>query len=238
MNTPPGVPLVLRPVALDAPLRRMSGLIYSEVDGQPVVCDVADQTIHVLSARMALLWSVLDGRPLGQVITDEALLGATAAATEHEAGVLAVIEGARRAKALGLAEDVPTAEQGDRLPPVGNGSGVTAKVTLVAHRRVAAGGVELLFAAANDAGADDPSGHRHEYVEVDLRDGYPSVDAAPIDRIRLPPGTGGSPNGPAVAALTLLVQRLVTPGVLADAGVFDGLASLAELVDPGDIDGP
>jgi hypothetical protein len=86
-------------------LRPCAGVRYSELDGEAVLYAPADGAVHRLSPAAAGVWLRFDGRPL---------------AAEDAAGddVEAVIELARRLRALGLAEDAgPDDDDAGRADP-------------------------------------------------------------------------------------------------------------------------
>lgn len=106
MSTDGADPHLLGPVTLDSPVQRREGVLYTEVDGQGLLCDTGTRTHHVIGLGTLALWCHLDGKPLRSAM-DEAAVDDGSRPQGDEA-----VEVVRRLRAVGLAEDA----DGDRLP--------------------------------------------------------------------------------------------------------------------------
>jgi hypothetical protein len=99
---------LLGPVGPSSRVQARSDIVYTEVDGRPVLCDPVRRSLHELSPAAALLWGRLDGRRLD-------------AHCDHSAdgwSELELVEVVRRLRVLDLVEDAEGAGEGSREPTI------------------------------------------------------------------------------------------------------------------------
>jgi hypothetical protein len=90
------------PVTLASTIRVRPDVAYTEVDGQPVVCDPIRRVVHQLSPAAASLWGRLDGRPLADHRPDPS----------SSASDVALVELVRRLRVMRLVEDAGQPDAG------------------------------------------------------------------------------------------------------------------------------
>ncbi len=217
----------LEPVHLGAHLTRTPGVAYTEVGGQPVLCQPTERRLHPVAPAFAAIWARLDGGTLADAVRDAIGTEATQVGT---AAHRATIEAVRRAKAAHLVSDVPHAETtrwtAPPLPTVApppevlvvHGTLHGKCLALDTERRTRTGVVTL------DAHAPDLAPHVGEtritsvaHVRTTEAQAQTEAPEEPSD---------------ALAVLAWWVEAVAEPDALCVPGTLDALALLAEAFAP------
>lgn len=217
MITAPVSAQPIEPVHWGAKLRRSPDTIYTEVAGEAVLCRTMARSLHVANEVVVGLLLLLDGKTLAEATEP-------VSAEWSDADRRRVIEVLRRLKAVGLIEDASADADPADLPDLDEvAAAPTQLVVRATVHQVDSSTVLELHSGSDDGDA----------VELTLEPGAAislGANGDVIDRIIVMPEPDvavlNDPLRP-LDALSVWVDSLVEPD-LAEPGVLDGLAGLAE----------
>lgn len=230
----------VEPVRWGARLVRAPGVVYTEVAGTPVLVRVDDADLQPLPQAWAACWAALDGRPVGESleVNPETIDPITSRN---------MIEVLRRLKAKRLVVDIGSLGSDDRSEaltgdPTTQSTAVPTDVALHGRLEQTANGPLLTLAAPPTfSERSEPDVGQDEVVIVHIEDADGSLNAsvagAALRVVFEVAPTGPPPESPegaerCVLALASLLAALDDPSCLADTGVVDLLAALAEQTQP------
>ena len=248
---PPRRPIQpVEPVHWGARLVRAPGVVYTEVAGTPVLVRSDDAELQPLPPAWAGCWAALDGRSVAEAL--EVDVSTIDPITSRN-----VIEVLRRLKAERLIVDLESLDSDDRThaladDPTDQPDAGPVDITVHGHLEHAAGRAMLTIAPPPGLRRSEPTDDRFDdlltlhLVEVDGARA-PSAQGEPVDvefaaasirRAGTPPhptsDTSAEPEfvERSIIALASLLAALDDPSCLAESGVVDRLAALAEQTHP------
>lgn len=224
MNTPDSD--VIEPVHWHAHLIRSSDVVYTEVDGVPVLVGIPEGTVTILTPTWAAIWARLDGRTVVDALEiDETALGPVDART--------LIEVIRRLKAADLIHDIDPSTTAARVDEVDRQSRLEDQTTIVCKGEGSVGDDTTVVTL-------DPAASTQ--ITLQVTEGPTGMQWSLRDRSRWVPVArfvvGESPTAPsgATARFITVIGALEDPSVLVRPGLGDLLAELAERADaPGSL---